>query len=130
MTTPYFTQITFISQALINSLDSSSAPSVLFILVFLFCVRWWYKRKIDLDCWFCGQINHVPRSSAQWWMCTGCCQYNGFKDDGSYAREIPEMHEASHSQTRFCEQENFMKTTNFLCSSCGLKRLAVSFRGF
>jgi len=115
---PKFTYLLSITQTLVDLCDSSAALTVIIIFVFMLCAHWWRKQKIQLDCWFCGHINFVRRSSRKWWMCTGCTQFNGFNNDGSYAREIPEMYKGSSNKTKFCEQEKFMKTTNLLCRLC------------
>jgi len=97
--------------------DGYKYPSLI-VLVIILAVRRWINQKIDLNCWFCGHVNRLHRFSKLWWMCNVCEQYNGFKNDGSYVKEIPEMFNESNKQARFCEYQKAIKTTNLLCSPC------------
>lgn len=80
----------------------------------------WFRWKIRINCWFCGYDNVIPRYSKIWWKCTTCDQYNGFKKNGDYQKEVPEMYnDLPYTPPKFCaNQGQDMKTTNMLCSSC------------
>ena len=104
-------------------IDMSDIDGYLYI-GFLFCIivvlwRVFFRQNVKVNCWFCGNDNIVPRYSKLWWICTVCDQYNGFKKNGDYLNEIPDMFNEPIPPRRFCiTNKNNVKTTNLLCNLC------------
>merc|ERR1719150_1880100 len=46
------------------------------------------KFPYKASCWFCSNRQTITFSERNSWMCEQCDQYNGFKKDGDYNKEI------------------------------------------
>ena len=114
---PDFTEIHTSLNSALDSVNNITFIGCVVLCFVLLTARKWYYGKVSMDCWFCGFTNHHPRHSRHWWKCTECGQYNGFNSDGGYANDVPEMYRCE-TQTRFCDFEKSMETTNILCGKC------------
>lgn len=76
---------------------------------------------IKVNCWFCNTNSKVPYENYNSFVCQSCQQFNGFKDDGSYIKEIPEQHfsKLNTSRTSYCQRvDRKLPITNGLCATC------------
>ncbi|KAM8721343.1 hypothetical protein ACLKA7_007245 [Drosophila subpalustris] len=65
--------------------------SVLPILALIFVTALFvYRvyRYIRVNCWFCNGNSRVSFAEQNSWICPQCDQYNGFKEDGDYNRDL------------------------------------------
>lgn len=75
--------------------------------------------KSKVSCWFCNKESFVFIIYKNNWTCESCDQYNGFKKDGDYNKQIPEM-QAENKQT-YCinnTPKKSVESTNLLCARC------------
>ncbi|CAF0973186.1 unnamed protein product [Brachionus calyciflorus] len=75
---------------------------------------------LKLNCWFCNQNSRISFFKRNSWTCPHCNQYNGFNEDGSYNKEIPEMHRKPltnpfHSTKKINPK---LKKPSLLCEKC------------
>ncbi|KAE8739985.1 hypothetical protein FOCC_FOCC014501 [Frankliniella occidentalis] len=82
--------------------------------------RYWRRSHLKVNCWFCGLNNVILQKCRDGWMCKHCEQYNGFKSDGDYNRDIPAQWESSHhGGVTFCTSPKpYSKPSNGLCEDC------------
>lgn len=75
----------------------------------------------NVNCWFCNQNTRVIFYKLNSWHCSHCEQYNGFKKDGDYNRDISEMRvQNSEKATYNIYNKSLYKSTNCLCERCNL----------
>lgn len=64
----------------------------------------------------------MPYENYNSFVCSSCQQFNGFNDDGSYIREIPEQFSSKFNNSRsisYCQRVNKrLPTSNGLCETC------------
>ncbi|XP_034242818.1 uncharacterized protein LOC117646157 [Thrips palmi] len=83
--------------------------------------KYWKRTHIKVNCWFCGLNNTILRKCHDGWMCKHCEQYNGFKPDGDYNREIPAQYDSSlNGRLSFCfKPQPYNKSPqNGFCQDC------------
>lgn len=96
----------------------------LILLIFSRLNENFYFRKrfaITVNCWFCNTNTRVPYEQRNAFNCPSCSQYNGFNEDGSYNREMPEQHysKLNASKKGFCQKtESRLPQVNGLCEPC------------
>jgi len=77
-----------------------------------------------VNCWFCDRNCLVPFGNRNCWDCPHCDQYNGFKDDGSYNKEIPAQHEeALNSAKCFSTVSSPASPVTSFCADCNRNQL-------
>lgn len=79
------------------------------------------KFPIKVNCWFCNTNSKVPYENFNSFICPSCEQFNGFNEDGSYSKEIPEQHFSRLNSNRvaFCQRVNKrLPDVNGLCETC------------
>ncbi|XP_066922704.1 uncharacterized protein [Clytia hemisphaerica] len=92
-----------------------------FVLMILIYLR---RRKLKVDCWFCGMKSSISKADQSWWFCSSCEQFNGFDEDGDYKREIPDMFSTANSCPRFCQISKDKQTQrNIMCDQCQRNQL-------
>ena len=77
--------------------------------------------KSKVSCWFCNKESLVFIIYKNSWTCESCNQYNGFKKDGDYNKQIPEMQKVN--KQKFCVNNSSIspkksESTNLLCNRC------------
>lgn len=82
--------------------------------------KYWKRTHVKVNCWFCGLNNIVLKKCQDGWMCKHCEQYNGFKPDGDYNRDIPAQWNSSlNGKSSFCSSPRaYTKSSNGLCQEC------------
>ncbi|CAI6346746.1 unnamed protein product [Macrosiphum euphorbiae] len=109
-----------------NYINEKPVPSVLApITITLFCYYVYiYVRKfypIYVNCWFCNANFKVAFEDRFEFLCIECGQFNGFKEDGSYNKLIPEQHDQRYNQAVFSViQEDVKENKNGLCHKCNI----------
>lgn len=76
---------------------------------------------ITVNCWFCNTNTRVPYEQKNAFSCPSCSQYNGFSEDGTYNREIPEHHSSKLNAFAkgFCQRtDSRLPNVNGLCEPC------------
>ncbi|ALC49648.1 CG7744 [Drosophila busckii] len=91
-------------------------------------VRCRYPAKVN--CWFCNKDTQVAYTERNSWTCSDCEQYNGFKKDGDYNRDICNDSSRSEQSTNYAMQGTqaapSMARNNGLCAQCNeAQRLKV-----
>ncbi|KAL4119259.1 hypothetical protein QTP88_012092 [Uroleucon formosanum] len=109
-----------------NYINEKPVPSVLApITITLFCYYVYiYVRKfypIYVNCWFCNANFKVAFEDRFEFACIECGQFNGFKEDGSYSKSIPEQHDQRYNRAVFSViQEDVKENKNGLCHKCNI----------
>ncbi|XP_050539549.1 uncharacterized protein LOC126904505 isoform X2 [Daktulosphaira vitifoliae] len=93
--------------------------TIIFIYYIYTYVRKFYP--ITVNCWFCNSNFSVPYENKSEFTCSQCGQFNGFKDDGSYSKEILEQHDEILNNDHFVvSQNNTKENKNGLCNRCNI----------
>ncbi|XP_025193198.1 uncharacterized protein LOC112593119 isoform X2 [Melanaphis sacchari] len=109
-----------------NYINDKPIPSVLAPLtITLFCYYVYiYVRKfypIYVNCWFCNANFKVAFEDRFEYSCIECGQFNGFKEDGSYSKLIPEQHDQRYNRGIFSVvREDVKENKNGLCNKCNI----------
>ncbi|XP_026817909.1 uncharacterized protein LOC113556892 isoform X1 [Rhopalosiphum maidis] len=109
-----------------NYVNEKPIPLVLTpITITLFCYYVYiYVRKfypIYVNCWFCNANFKVAFEDRFEYSCIECGQFNGFKEDGSYSKSIPEQHDQRYNKAIFSVvQEDVKENKNGLCNKCNI----------
>ncbi|VVC44446.1 Hypothetical protein CINCED_3A007914 [Cinara cedri] len=110
----------------LNSINEKPVSSLLApVTLALFCYYIYvYVRKfypICVNCWFCNANFKVPFEDRFEYTCVECKQFNGFKNDGSYSKIIPEQHDHRYNKSIFTElQDSPTESKNGLCHKCNI----------
>ncbi|KAK3927855.1 Transmembrane protein 201 [Frankliniella fusca] len=91
------------------------------LLPVLFAVfKYWRRSHMKVNCWFCGLNNFILKKCQDGWICKYCEQYNGFKPDGDYNRDIPAQWDSSQNGgVSFCTSPKpYATPSNGLCDDC------------
>ncbi|XP_015379438.1 PREDICTED: uncharacterized protein LOC107173418 isoform X2 [Diuraphis noxia] len=109
-----------------NYINEKPVPSILApITITLFCYYVYiYVRKfypIYVNCWFCNANFKVAFEDRFEYSCIECGQFNGFKEDGSYSKLIPEQHDQRYNKAVFSViREDVQENKNGLCHKCNI----------
>lgn len=77
------------------------------------------KFPIRVNCWFCNTNLRVPYNEWNSFTCPKCQQYNGFNEDGSYNKEIPEQYHSKLNTNQFCQRKYIGRIpVNGFCEFC------------
>ena len=78
------------------------------------------KFPYKASCWFCSNRQAITFSERNSWICEQCDQYNGFKKDGDYNKEIRgQKSDAPVQMTKkYASSYEFKKENSNLCDTC------------
>ena len=87
--------------------------------------------QCGVECHFCGTAQEVFRSQRNSFFCTACEQYNGFRADGDYNVDRPELSVEELNQASLAARGVFETRNNedLLCDRCQAKQLEWLTRG-
>lgn len=108
----------FINEKPMSSILVPVTLSLFCYYIYIF-VRKFYP--ICVNCWFCNANFKVAFEDRFEFTCIECGQFNGFKEDGSYSKIIPEQHDHQYNKTIFTINQNDNKESkNGLCHKCNI----------
>ncbi|KAL5014383.1 hypothetical protein ScPMuIL_008653 [Solemya velum] len=81
------------------------------------------KFPVTVCCWFCKACTKVPYGNKNCWDCPDCEQYNGFKQDGDYNKQIPAQYSEDMNYSITCQKSEFIGGHNVLCPQCNANQL-------
>ncbi|XP_050433261.1 uncharacterized protein LOC126841060 isoform X2 [Adelges cooleyi] len=93
------------------------------LIIFCYYIYNYIRRfyPIYVNCWFCNSNFSVPYKERSEYTCPHCGQFNGFKEDGSYSKPIPEQHDVSRNTRNFVlSQDDVKGSKNGLCHKCNI----------
>lgn len=78
--------------------------------------------KTRVNCWFCNKNTWVPYVNKNQWTCPGCDQYNGFKEDGDYNKDLQAQYSPKYNKQPVprTQQQSVHGTKHVrqLCETC------------